>query len=49
MILTSEDKILLLKLITFFSSKPATEKEYVISIIMESETFEEMTFRLSRR
>lgn len=49
MILTSENKILLVKIITLFSNKPAYEKEYVISIIMESETVEEMKFKLSRR
>lgn len=47
--LTSEDKMLLVKIITLFSAKPAAEKEYVISIIMDSETVEEMKFNLSIR
>lgn len=49
MVLTSEDKILLVKIITLFSANPAEEKESVISIIMDSETFEEMKFRLATR
>lgn len=49
MLLTSEDKILLIKIITLFDTKPASEKEYVISIIMESTTFEEMKLKLSKR
>lgn len=49
MILTSENKILLVKIVTIFSNKPACEKESVISIIMKSETVEEMKLKLSRR
>lgn len=49
MLLTSEDKMLLVKIVTLFSSKPSAEKEYVISIIMESTTFEEMKLKLSKR
>lgn len=49
MLLTSEDKILLIKIITLFDSKTTAEKEYVISIIIESNTFEEMKDKLSKR
>lgn len=47
--LTPEDKILLIKIIALFSSKPTSEKEYVISVIMESKSFEELKFKLGRK
>lgn len=47
--ITSRDKELLIYLVINFSDNPPEEKEAVISIIINSKTFEEMKLKFRQR